>query len=98
MFAANLLAQSKYFNFFNFVSSLSSARTATAGKTFRSYSTINLANNLIQSTMRPAFMKKFFKKKFCFVMLVLSEEFNNMFIFLTERHFRKIILMVKHLM
>src|SRR6218665_3314776 len=40
------LAQNKRFNFFNLVSSSSIARTATAGKTFRSSSTINLANNL----------------------------------------------------
>ena len=53
------LAQNKCFNFFNFVSSSSRARTA--GKTFRSSSTINLGNNLIQSTTRPAFMRKLLK-------------------------------------
>src|SRR6218665_1620700 len=54
------LAQKKFFDFFNFVSCSSSARTATAGKTFRSSSAMKLANNLIQSTTRPAFMRKLF--------------------------------------
>src|SRR6218665_920303 len=59
------LAQNKCFYFFNFVSSSSGARTASAGKTFRSSSTINLANNLIQSTTRLAFYEDL--KSFCSV-------------------------------
>src|SRR6218665_5754 len=59
------LVQSKCFNFFNLVSSSSGARAATAGKTFRGSSTINLANNLIQSTTRRAFMRKLGRTEYC---------------------------------
>src|SRR6218665_580568 len=61
VFAANLPGSEQVFQLLQFCQQFEQCAEATAGETFRSSSTINLANNdPIQFTTRPAFMRKLF--------------------------------------